>query len=93
MTIEITQEDIKQGERKEGRKCPVALAFQRAGLSEASVGYCYVYPRGLTASPGEMVSDKLRIAQGLPEEVRQFNHDFDAGDPVTPFSFTWNPQA
>jgi hypothetical protein len=93
ITIEVTQEDINNGERKDGCKCPVALAFQRAGARGAfSVGYFYVYPKGLTASDSETVSDKIRIARSLPEEVTQFNHDFDDGKPVTPFSFEWNPQ-
>jgi hypothetical protein len=85
MTIHVTQAHIdaakvaKESDPKylPSRCCPVALALKDAGITGYGVG------------PGALCWLSYREAhQDIPTpETRQFIYDFDAGKPVTPFSF------
>lgn len=77
MRIDVTQEDIDQGERGSCLKCAVALAIHRATQREIEVGY-------FTA--GEHDCNWNEVIS-LPPLATQFIADFDLGAPVTPFSF------
>lgn len=75
MRIEVTQEDIKKGERHSGISCPIALALKRA-LPGRHVGVSEE-----TADIGE----NARVL--LPLEAQDFIDDFDDGLGVDPFAF------
>lgn len=72
--IDVTREDIEDGERDSCTSCPVAIAIQRATGKVASVDY------GRLELPG---CATIR----LPDFVEKFTLDFDSGAPVEPFSF------
>lgn len=78
ITVEVTQEDIDQGQRCSCRGCPVALALERAtGISWLVDGGCiYVDWRS------------FQVFAVLSPEVRAFIHRFDCGKPVQPITFT-----
>lgn len=71
-TFKVTQEDIKNGKRGEGRTCPIALCLKRTGR-EWFVGDTYI------SSPKKFLA--------LPTKARNFIFKFDDGLPVKPFSF------
>ena len=72
--VEVTEEDIAKGEKKDHCYCPLALAFKRAGLKDPIVeNYTAEHAGGLIE---------------LPLEACDFVHDFDLGRPVEPFTFT-----
>lgn len=74
MKIQVTQEDINNGMRRNGNKCPVTLAIKRAtGIALVSSGLTIcVYGRR------ELIP---------PVAVTEFIEQFDAGNPVSPFEF------
>jgi hypothetical protein len=82
--VTVTADDIKEGKRGDGFRCPVALAMQRVGISEP------------IASPERLIERKwmgdeekyLRRSTVPPDEVRHWIDDFDRGRHVEPFSFT-----
>jgi len=75
--IEVTADDIKNGDKRTCVSCPVALALGRALGSYAFAGPISLFPYS---------GSTLRI--DTPDEVIQFMTNFDAGLPVQPFSFT-----
>lgn len=72
--IEVTQEDIDQGQRAEIRECAIALALNRTFDSHYSV-----------VSP-TFFSVGTWFAK-LPKAAREFVRKFDAGERVKPFCF------
>jgi hypothetical protein len=74
--INVTDEDIKNGERADCELCPIACAARRAGIDYALVNTTYILV-------GPMA---VRIA--LPTEAQAFVIEFDSGQPVQPFTFT-----
>ena len=70
LTIRVTQEDIDDGERRNGEQCPIALAMSRAlGDDYVSVGDEYVtgsvYDWELSRTARQWVrryDDGLRVA-------------------------------
>lgn len=80
MVINVTQEDIYFGQRKECYKCPVALAINRS-LPEmtAKVGHFDICLYDATRKP-------LRTVE-TPLSVWVFITKFDLGRRVEPFSF------
>ena len=77
--VEVTPRDIECGVREDGDSCPIALSLRR------------VFPEpGLHLQVGDsciFTSDNHVVAD-LPEEAKQFIHDFDMGfKPVNPFQF------
>lgn len=73
----VKQEDIDQGERGMGTKCPVHLALKRAGIN----GH-------VTYSRVELPNLGGNKTIKLPDEARRFIVDFDSMKPVKPFNFT-----
>lgn len=75
MTINVTQEHIKQGCRVNCAKCPVALALKERTGDLWLVGGSYIRRNGH--------NDLIE----LPAVVTQWILDFDDGIEVQPFSF------
>ena len=74
MLIEVTQEDIDNGEKLSETNCAVALAINSCmGIEWAFVG----------AKTVDLGFDKIE----LPIEVQHFIENFDNDFPVKPFSF------
>ncbi len=80
--IEVTAEDIANGERRNPDSCAVTLAMRRAGFKCQSVGGVFS-PRGPTAWLLGHASRKIY----LPVAVGVFAQQFDAGQDVEPFAF------
>ena len=82
ITINVTDEDILRGRRKDPIACPIALAARRAGLSDP-----WVHRLTMTffrqSEPG-----CTEIRTDLPPETSGFILDFDRGCRVDPFQFT-----
>lgn len=76
MTIIVDEQCIRAGVRREGEKCPVALALQRATGSAWAVG-------NTSASPVEGEYFELR----LPEAVVARIGAFDSTGGMRPFRF------
>lgn len=74
MVINVTQEHIDRGTKKECSKCPVALALKDAGFPNAFVGVFSIWPFEMT---------RLDVSN----EVEEFIAAFDCGSIVKPFSF------
>ena len=72
MRIQVTQQDIDNGTRREGDSCPIALACSRLGL-EVDVHNTSIE-----------IADKLHR---LPHEAIRFVSNFDDGNDVLPFEF------
>lgn len=73
MKIHVTKEDIKNGERFDCHRCPIALAATRAGLTDVDVDY-------LTISANQETHT-------LPDNAVCFIDRFDDGESVKPFTF------
>lgn len=77
MKIEVTQDDINNGQRSRCRFCPVALAIQRTfpdqlvtvGNEAAEIGMCFIT---------------------FPTNASEFISAFDKGLKVQPFTFEIN---
>lgn len=78
VTIDVTQEDINDGEQEAGCSCPVALAARRV-LTQ--VPDLYVASATLLrAMPGPDNVRELTITD-LPQEAREFIVSFDSACP------------
>jgi hypothetical protein len=79
VTIEVTQRDISRGVPADCSKCPVALAVRRATkirkIAADTSGLFRIAP----------YTEFARFTAKHP--ARKFIKDFDAGEPVEPFSF------
>lgn len=73
MKIQVTEDDIRFGERGECTDCPVARAISRATKREA-----YVDSYDICSGSYDWFT---------PEAVRTFIARFDSGQPVEPFTF------
>lgn len=78
MRIEVTQDDIAAGHRKDAYCCPVALAIRRELGIPASV-------TGGTATVD--YAAPWATAVWLPDAVSDFVELFDRGEPVESFAF------
>lgn len=74
-TIEVTQEDIDNGECADATGCPVGLAIGRLNI-----------PKFYGVSHDAVSIGERRIL--LPPEASSFIKDFDDHKPVSPFTFT-----
>lgn len=74
VTIEVTEEDIKNGKPMSSCLCPLALAISRC----AQVPRVFVFCRQFEINWHK--SD-------LPSSAWHFYYDFDAGRKVKPFKF------
>lgn len=76
--VEVGQELIDRGVQKDCSECPVALGISR------NTGRFVTVSRGLiTFSRGNSFIGRVPT----PASARAFIDDFDAGRPVSPFSF------
>lgn len=78
MKIDVTRDDITQGEPRNPCACPVALALQRHQIA-AIVSKSFIRIR----------SEKTTVLNDVytPSSVAAFIARFDVGLPVLPFSF------
>jgi hypothetical protein len=79
--VNVTLEDIHLGIREDSCLCPIARALERTfqdmgGEPEVDEGLCTVK------------FDDGHVAYGNPQ-IEDFISKFDAGEPVEPFSFTF----
>ena len=82
VTVEVTAEDIAQGDPGGCWGCPVALALNRAtGYAWSVNPFHLILPR-----PGR----KKNLDIKTPPEVAEFISRFDAEKKVEPFTFTLN---
>lgn len=79
MKIEVTQEDIERGTRGHCALCPVARAVKRAMRTED------VWADGVAIVLTRHGDNRLFL--DTPDEAICFMEEFDAGEPVEPFSF------
>ena len=90
--INVTQEDIEEGQRGNCRSCPIALAINKC---LKNMYFCEI--------DGSVFADIYRVSNNrfVPqhtemyinlkdsiEQVKSFISDFDASTPVSPFTFT-----
>jgi hypothetical protein len=87
ITVQVTQEDIADGERYACCECPVALALKRATGREWFVTGVFLN----LLKPGQSFTDSgvaaVELTLDTPQEVKTFIHAFDENDPVKPFTF------
>jgi hypothetical protein len=72
LVVEVTQEDIDKGERKNCFECPLALAIHRASGKQVQVGTKRVY---MSDSSGTTVGSAL-----LPKAARDIIRAVDTGN-------------
>jgi hypothetical protein len=75
MQIDVTQDDIADGERRNGEGCPIAIAANRAFGQCCEVGLTQIV----------LLADEMCYA--IPDDARDFILDFDDGCLVRSFSF------
>ena len=80
--IEVTQDHIDRGIKQDCHNCPVALAFQDAGFSDAEVNNWEVsltveYDRAAGGIPGKFHPAEMRITKVLPEFIQDLVRNFD----------------
>ena len=83
MKIQVTAEDIANGEREKAKCCPIALACLRAELVEPDV--CGEYSDGIQVKDDGEEEGYWRYK--LPPEALTFVEQFDKGETVSPFEF------
>jgi hypothetical protein len=81
MTIEVTEQDILDGCSRSTQNCPIARASKRAGLGPL------VFVNGFSIKTYGARGVKPIARYALPQEACDFVVDYDAGEPVLPFSF------
>lgn len=79
MRIDVTAEDIRDGEKRDNQCCMVALAVRRAAARPVYVGTHWLQ--------FSKDANRLHPRQILPAYVTEAIQAFDAGDKVGPFSF------
>lgn len=82
MKVEVTQEHIDKGQRREHDKCPIALAVEDIGYKSVSVD-----GKSLDAWKDKVDGVKGYIYGDLPDEAVEFIRTFDRGDKVEPLTF------
>lgn len=83
MLVEVTQDDIDNGQPRKGESCPVALAINRA----IGQGYCIVGQAILIFNDANGWTYANGRTYAMPRIVRQFIHEFDNIRTGTPFTF------
>ena len=79
-TVDVTEEDIAIGERRNCLFCPVARALRRV---PEIVSVVSAYPYAVAFH-----TENRYHCFAPPTPVGEFIRDYDRGDPVKPFSFT-----
>lgn len=83
--IEVTQDDIRQGDPKNPQMCPVARAFRRINPHCRAIA---VTPTQIRCVHGPLIAVGFAVGYGLPAGARRFIEAFDAEQPVAPLTFT-----
>lgn len=82
LKIEVTQDDIEQGTKRNCNLCPIALAITRVTGKQ-----CFVIPEKI-----EVYTTLSRVSRVLfyrpTKEAVDFMCAFDDGEEVQPFTFT-----
>lgn len=94
LIVEVTQEDIDNGKRRNCSRCPIALALMRKFNLDPSEDSLDAASVGLTIASIFPVMHRERKPQyfNMPDEASEFIKDFDSKLPVKPFSFTLKPR-
>ncbi len=79
LNIDVTQEDIRQGGRRDTSNCPIAHALSRR-LKGAAVNVCF---ERIVAH-----SEQAHYEFYCSRDIEQFMTDFDEARPVRPSRFT-----
>lgn len=74
MRVEVTQEDIDAGRKRDCYACPIALSIKRQGFGSVAVSQGNIWVVG--------------CEYDTPLHVEEFIKAFDEGKPVKPFAFT-----
>ena len=75
--IEVTQEDIDKGTRRDSTSCPVALAAARLLGGTPRVSMCFISLQGLHAEIPEHAGELIfRFDQDLDVEPFEFEVEF-----------------
>lgn len=89
ITIQVTKEDIDEGQRGRCELCPVALALRRhvadnvkVSVSSRAVSFTLLPRVGPSHIPNHVAF--------LPVEAYSFVHNFDSKWPTKPFEFNLN---
>lgn len=86
----VTEDDIQAGARRSPGYCPIAIALCRAMGPRVAPHHVSVGRLEATVMPDSW-SGRTTVWAVLPEEARQFVHDFDGGGPAAsscrPFEF------
>lgn len=77
MRVQVSSLNIDMGNKNNCYSCPIALALKPLFPTFAEVGTTVAW----------FIEQNEYRKVALPEEVRSFISDFDAGKPVKPFSF------
>ena len=77
ITVRVLRRHITKGVRRDGRKCPIALALKERGCRDVTVYYGSSFCWG----------GRRRYLSELPNRVDTFIDRFDSGFPVRPFKF------
>lgn len=76
ITVDVTEDDIRHGERDECRRCPIALAIAR------------VTGKAVLVDGDDFCFASVLVDYTLPAAARDFIHLFDTGFNVSSFYFT-----
>ncbi len=94
LTVEVTEEDIRYGQRNNCRDCPIARAVRRS-LKNYKLA---VYELGISVSqeairitPITRYPSGIQLLYRTSSEARQFITSFDRGMPVQPTTFVFVP--
>lgn len=85
ITVEVTEEDIAEAQRRDCRKCPIALAVKRHFPDDDVL----VMSTAVWVQPYGKVSIR-RLAVSLPPAATHFIKKFDTRKPVEPLTFQLN---
>lgn len=92
MKFQVTREDIRDGTRKDARRCPIARAIKRMCV-DAVIVTVSGNEIGIRRFESFHVYDSLHSRQVSyfmlfqPAVVNEFMTRFDKGEPVEPFEF------
>ena len=90
LTVNVTADDIAQGDIESATRCPIGLAMQRAlGHAQIVVDRINLIDQrtGLRACVSRYKKSG-NIAEGCPKEAADFQTALMRGERVKPFSFT-----
>jgi hypothetical protein len=81
LTIEVTQEDIDNGQKCDANYCPIALAVRQTVKNYRQ--YLSVQPTVMYVDDGKVIREYK-----MPAVAEQFVRLFDDDEDVEPFTFT-----